>query len=141
MSQPSLIASIAAGCLTLACTGIATADDKPFDGGKPFLCALSELAECDAGNGCKPATAESIDAPPFLRVNVGAKKLTGTRPGGEQVETKILDQNTDGGQLILQGVENARGWSVAIDQMSGHMTVSVAGRSLAFVAFGHCTLP
>ena len=145
MSQPSLLASLASlavGCaLSLACTGIATANETPFDGGKPILCALAQVAECGSSEGCIAVTTDVIDAPPFLTVDARAKIVSGKRPGGEMVKTKILAQNKDGGELILQGVENARGWTLAVDQTSGRFTLSIAGWDLAFVGFGHCTIP
>ena len=44
------------------------------------------------------------------------------------------------GRLILQGVQDGRGWSVVIVEESGNMTLSVSGEDHAWVAFGDCEL-
>ncbi|MBK9445393.1 MAG: hypothetical protein IPO00_04430 [Betaproteobacteria bacterium] len=43
------------------------------------------------------------------------------------------------GQLLLQGRELGYGWTIAIEQKSGDMTLSLVNREGAFVLFGRCT--
>jgi hypothetical protein len=43
--------------------------------------------------------------------------------------------------LIIQGIENFRGWTVTIVTKTGEMSASVAGEKIAFVLFGNCTYP
>ena len=52
--------------------------------------------------------------------------------------TAIKNQQQLDGMLILQGAENGRGWSMAIDEKSGEMTLTVAGDQVGFVVFGAC---
>jgi len=40
--------------------------------------------------------------------------------------------------LILQGVENGRGWTLAITETSGKMVLTVSGNEEGFVVFGAC---
>ena len=41
--------------------------------------------------------------------------------------------------LILQGVENGRGWDIAINTKTGRMSASGVGDAVSFLAFGACT--
>jgi len=42
-------------------------------------------------------------------------------------------------QLLLQGTELGYGWTLALDQESGTMTVTLVNREEVFVLFGSCT--
>ena len=42
-------------------------------------------------------------------------------------------------QVILQGVENHRGWTAAIDRQTGRMTLTSPGTDVSFMIFGACT--
>ena len=39
----------------------------------------------------------------------------------------------------MQGVENDRGWTVAVDQADGDLAMAVAGQDVNFMIFGACT--
>jgi hypothetical protein len=41
--------------------------------------------------------------------------------------------------LILQGVENGKGWTLSINETTGKMVLTVSGDEEGFVAFGVCT--
>ena len=43
------------------------------------------------------------------------------------------------GNIILQGVENGRGWSIVISEETGKMSATVAGDEIGFIVFGACT--
>ena len=55
------------------------------------------------------------------------------------MDTVIGSSTRNEGELLLQGVENGRGWSMAITEATGRMVISVAGDEIAFVVFGACT--
>ena len=46
-----------------------------------------------------------------------------------------------GDHLVLQGVENGRGWDMAINTRTGRMSASGVGDAVSFLAFGTCTTP
>jgi hypothetical protein len=122
------------------CASAATAD-APYDGSRPILCTTISATSCDPELGCETGSASHIDVPQFFRVDVKGKKIRGTRPSGNAIETKIVSTENQDGKLILQGVENGRGWSLLVDEQTGTMTIAVAGRSVSFVVFGACTTP
>jgi hypothetical protein len=58
---------------------------------------------------------------------------------GEKAVSPIQNMQTDGEHFIVQGVENGRGWDVAINTKTGRMSASAVGDGVSFLAFGACT--
>ena len=122
-----------------------TADD--FDGSKPLLCSTATLHECIPGGVCEQVTAESINAPDFLRIDAKKKTVTGVAPGqldrppgriqkSTTIDQKLFLQGADGG---VEGIRDGLAWSIAIDQNNGKMVLTAAGDAVGFVIFGACT--
>jgi len=65
-------------------------------------------------------------------VDFATQQLSGAVEG-EQVVTTIKNRQQLDGTLILQGTENGRGWSMAINEKSGEMTLTVSGDQVGFV--------
>ncbi len=110
-----------------------------FDGSEPLLCASVEAYDCGAGGDCFKGTAESINAPQFIRLDFEQKLARATRLGGEERTAKIESMTREEGKLILQGVQLGLGWSMVITQESGTMALTAAGNQAVFVIFGACT--
>jgi hypothetical protein len=70
-------------------------------------------------------------------VDFATQQLSGVVEG-EKVASAIKNQQQLDGTLILQGTENGRGWSMAINEKSGEMTLTVSGDQVGFVVFGAC---
>ncbi len=105
-----------------------------------MVCAASTAIGCTAGPLCIQGTAASFDLPTvFMFVDFKKKTITGTEADGDKVVSPIRNQETTDSTLILQGIENHRGWSMAIDRQSGEMSVSSTGPHLDFIMFGACT--
>ena len=110
-----------------------------LDGSQPLICASMEAYDCGQGEDCLKGTAESIDAPQFIRLDFEQKMARATRANGEERTTKIESLTQEEGKLILQGVQRGLGWSMTIAQENGAMTLTAAGDRMAFVIFGACT--
>ena len=113
----------------------AAAEDS-FDGTKPLLCASLEAIDCTPGEQCEKGLPEMIGAPQFLRIDFAKKEITGPKR-----TTVIQRMEKSDEQLTLQGSELGMGWTLALDRITGKMTVTLAGGELAFVIFGACTTP
>jgi hypothetical protein len=109
-----------------------------FDGSKALICVPLETFECEPGQECDRGTAQSIDIPQFLKVDFKKKVITGTKQDGTQRTAKIEDKNRMDGALMLQGVQNGRGWSMEITEATGKMTLTASGDQIGFVVFGAC---
>ena len=124
-------------CACLAATATAAAGD--FDGSKKLLCAPSDIYECAPASDCQRITPEMANLPRFIQVNVKKKRMSGTIGSGEKVTTGIQNVEKKDGKLTLQGAENARAWSVVIDQETGRMSASASNDVTGFILFGGCT--
>jgi hypothetical protein len=103
----------------------------------PLLCAPGEPIQCENNGECTRVTIQSTRLPRFIRVDFAAQQLSGVAEG-EKVITAIKNRQQLDGMLILQGTENGRGWSMAINEKSGEMTLTVSGDQVGFVVFGAC---
>jgi hypothetical protein len=117
---------------------LASAQD--FDGSKPFICAVTEVFECYEHEGCSSETTEATLAPEFLKFDI-KKKTVVALTDAEPRTSKMQYGGLEGDVLVIQGIENFRGWTVTIVTMTGEMSASVAGEKIAFVLFGNCTYP
>ncbi len=130
--------SAALACaLWLAATGAAASD---FDGSKPLLCAPTDLVSCEGAGDCRRATAEALNIPQFINIDIGARTLSGALAGGDEQTTGIGNVVSKDGRTILQGSESGRGWSVVIMHDTGEMSGAIAGDEMAFVLLGACTV-
>ena len=121
----------------IAASSAANADG--FDGSQPLICASMEAYDCGPAEDCIKGTAESIDAPLFMRLDFEHKVARATRANGEERTAKIASLTQEEGRLILQGVQRGMGWSMTIAQENGAMALTAAGDRAAFVIFGACT--
>ncbi len=115
------------------------ANAEGLDGSQPLICASMEAYDCGPGEDCLRGTAESIDAPQFIRLDFKRKLAHATRADGKERTAKIESLTQGEGKLILQGVQRGLGWSMTIAQENGAMVLTAAGYRVAFVIFGACT--
>ena len=107
------------------------------DGSAPMLCVPIAVTECGAEGECKRGTAESVNLPQFIRVDVKAMTI---RSEEEKRESPIKTVEHMNGKLILQGTQGERGWTMLITEDTGRMSATVSADGEGFVVFGACTL-
>jgi hypothetical protein len=105
------------------------------NGSKPMLCALTEAVECQYETECTHGSVESMNFPPFVRIDAKAKTLT--EHEGER-KTTVQTVSERDGNLVLQGYEN-RAFSITISKATGRLTATATGPETGFVLFGICT--
>ncbi len=127
------------GFMAVLSAASTAANAEGLDGSQPLICASMEAYDCGPGEDCLRGTAESIDAPQFIRLDFERKLARATRTNGEERTAKIESLTQEEGKLILQGVQRGMGWSMTIAQENGAMTLTAAGDRTAFVIFGACT--
>ena len=118
--------------LTLLTAGTTLAGD--FDGSKRLICAPVEAMDCVAGEACTKGRPDDIGAPRFLRIDFAQKVIVGPKQ-----TTPILFMDKSDDQFLLQGKELGYGWTLALDQDSGTMSVTLVNREEVVVLFGSCT--
>lgn len=120
-------------CLA-ACLPLGAAIAADFDGSKPLICAPTEAVDLRAGEELVKARPTDIGAPSFLRVDIANKKITGPK---RVTPIRSIEKNDK--QILLQGTELGFGWTLALDQQAGTMTISFVDRAGAVVLSGTCT--
>jgi hypothetical protein len=109
-----------------------------YDGSAPLLCAVIEVFDCQAGGDCQRGTAESVNLPQFVKVDFAAKTLSTPEEGGSKSITPITHVERVDGNMILQGVEGSRAWSMVIAKETGKISATVSDHQVGFVVFGAC---
>ena len=107
------------------------------DGSVPLLCVPIAVTECGADGECKRGTAESVNLPQFIRVDLKAMKAHNQETGRESPIKNVERMN---GKMILQGAQGERGWTVTISEDTGKMSAVVSADGEGYVIFGACTL-
>lgn len=109
-----------------------------FDGSKPLVCALLELSSCESGSDCRKETPDSVNVPQFVFIDAKQNTISGTRPGGQTLSSKIAQEQRLGDLLVLDGAEGSVSWSINISQSTGKMSFASVGDGVAFIVFGAC---
>jgi len=136
MNVSKVLGSVAILVLSVASTEIKA---EGLDGSQPLICASMEAYDCGPGEGCLRGTAESIEAPQFMRLDFENGLARATRANGDERTAKIESLTMEAGKIILQGVQGGLGWSMTITQDNGAMVLTAASDRAAFVIFGACT--
>lgn len=110
-----------------------------FDGSVPLLCAVIQVVECDADGECYPVQPEIANIPRFLKINFKNKTISGTEESGRKGTSQIKNIDRAKGNMILQGSENGRGWTMVISEETGKMSATVSDDQAGFVIFGATT--
>ena len=130
---------VAAASLLLIMTGAAAAAD--FDGSKNLICAAIDVVACTEGGqgpACMQGHARTFDLAEFFRIDFKKQEIRATGENSEAV-SPIRNQEKTDTQVIMQGVENDRGWTATVDQADGSLTLSASGQDVSFMIFGACT--
>lgn len=110
-----------------------------FDGSAPLLCAVIDAIECGADGNCVMGSAESENLPQFIQISVKDKIIKATKSSGVERVSKIRQIDHNGGKLIMQGIEDGRGWNIVISEETGKLAATVADDRVGFIVFGACT--
>lgn len=110
-----------------------------FDGTANLVCAAVDVVGCTDGPVCMQGQSKQFDLPAFMFIDFQNKVIRATGESGHKEVSPIKNMEKTDGQMILQGVENQRGWSAAIDRKTGAVTVTSAGPDISFMIFGNCT--
>ena len=129
----AVMLAAAALCLTPHPAGAA----GKHDGSAPLLCVPIGITECGAEGECKRGTAESVNLPQFIRVDLKAMTI---RSEEQKRDSPIKSVEHMNGKLILQGAQGERGWTMLIDEDTGRLSATVVADGEGFVVFGACTM-
>ena len=99
-----------------------------FNGSSDLVCATISVVGCLDATNCSRGLASTFDLPQFLDVDFKKKLIHTTYDDGETTaDSPIRYQEVNGSQLVLQGVENGHGWTMAVHKDTGRMSISAVG--------------
>ena len=104
-----------------------------------MVCAVVSVVACGEAHACYHGLAKQFNLPEIMIVDMSAKQVRGTAESGLKQDSPIRHAESTGSQLVLQGVENGHGWSMAIDRASGRMATVLSGELVSYMIFGTCT--
>ncbi len=130
-----IVARILPLLLTLV-SAHAVSDD--VSGSRNLLCSTLEAHVCEFG-GCTELDIYDLNMPQFITVDTKTKTLATTAASGENRQTTAATLTRENGQLLLQGFENNRAFSLLIHEASGEAFFASAGLGMTVTAFGACT--
>jgi len=137
MRYPSLLT------LAAALAAPVGAGAAPFDTSKPILCATHEAVLCtkslQTSHSCVRGVAGSLDVPQFVKVDFAKKSVTATAEYGSDDTSTIANVAQANGHVVVQGIDAGHGWSLVLNENTGHMTASSIGDEEGLVVFGTCT--
>jgi len=124
---------------SVALVGAGTLAAEPVNGATRILCSSTNLGVCVDTGECEVGPAWTLDVPEFIEVDLAKKTLSSTEASGRNRVSHVVNMNRDGGSIVLQGVENGRAYSIAIEESTGRMTAAVTRDWLGVIVFGQCT--
>ena len=80
-----------------------------------------------------------LNIPRFIEVDVKARTLSTTAASGENRQTRVTSVESPDGQLVLQGYDNGRAFSLLIPELSGMASFASVGDERSVVVFAACT--
>ena len=129
-----------AACVVAAIPFVSTAvSAEGLDGSSDAICAVTHVVACLEDGVCLEGQAKTFDLPELVVLDARNKVLRGTHESGHKEVSPVKNMEHNGEQLILQGVENSRGWDIAINTKTGRMSGSSVGDGVSFLAHGTCT--
>jgi len=125
--------------LSMICVapGVALGDD--VSGARNILCSVLHSDVCLPDDGCATVEPDALKIPQFIQIDARSGNLSTTPTSGENRQTKAETVSRSDGQLILQGIEGGRAFSLFIDEASGDATFASAADGVSLNVFAACT--
>jgi hypothetical protein len=106
---------------------------------EPMLCHLNKTLICSERSDCSSGLTQNLDLPDFLKIAVDQRTISGERPDGKLLTTRIDNLTEAEGRLILSGSEDGVGWNILIVDSSKKLVLMLSDEQVVAVIFGICT--
>lgn len=124
----------------LATAGVAVAA-APYDGSAPMKCAIETVFVCHEAAMCTRGTAQTVNLPPVVTVDVGNRLISGSATGRT---ARITAFGRGAGHLMVHGEEVqtlGKAWGINVAEDTGAMSGAVLSPVGGFLMFGACSSP
>ena len=131
---------LVAACAVAAASFVSmTVSAEGLDGSGDMVCAALHVVACIDDGTCLEGQAKAFDLPALMVLDTKNKVLRGAYESGHKAVSPVINMELNGEQLVLQGTEKGRGWSVSINTKTGNMNGSGVGDDVSFLVHGTCT--
>jgi len=120
----------ASACLLPAAANAATGS---------YMCAFSDVYECETVAGCQRASLHAINIPEFIVVDLDKKQLTGASLTDEHRTEDIEGMTSDDKHIFLHGTQHEETWNATITLETGALAGGITSSTSSFAVFGNCT--
>ncbi|MFO6425074.1 hypothetical protein [Motilimonas sp. KMU-193] len=104
-----------------------------------LACSLVDVVACKTDGECLQGSSRDFDIPNLLIVDFKNKQVKAHSEYADDSVSIIKNMEETEEQLILQGVENHKGWTLAIDRETSSLALTSSGEDLSMMMFGSCT--
>ena len=104
-----------------------------------YICAIGEVYECEAVNGCKRVSTDTINLSEFIIVDVDKKQLTEAAIGENGDTEDIEGLSSNDKNIFLYGTQDQETWNATISLENGALTGGISSGTSSFALFGNCT--
>jgi len=104
-----------------------------------YICAIGEVYECEAVNGCKRVSTDTINLSEFIIVDIDKKQLTEAAIGENGETEDIEGLSSDDKNIFLYGTQGKETWNATISLENGSFTGGISDAPSSFALFGNCT--
>ena len=111
-----------------------------ISGDNNAVCASVNVVACTDDGTCLQGQAQTFDVPVFMFIDIEKSAIRTTGESDGDATSTIKAKEITEQSVILQGFENHRGWTMAIDRSDGSMNLSSTGPDVNFMITGNCTV-
>ncbi|MGV1014732.1 MAG: hypothetical protein ACOYB4_07155 [Methyloceanibacter sp.] len=104
-----------------------------------YICAFSDVYECETVTGCKRASLNAINIPEFIVIDLDKKQLTGASIGNNHRTEDIEGMTSDDKHIFLHGQQDEETWNATITLETGALSGGITSGLSSFAVFGNCT--
>jgi hypothetical protein len=117
---------------------VCLAPTQVFAAASSYLCAISEVYECAAADGCERADLKDINLSAFITVDVDKKQLSSAGVG-EALRTEDIEgvAMTDKA-VFLYGTQDEETWNATLSLENGALSGGITSGPSSFAIFGNC---
>jgi len=107
-----------------------------------YLCAFTDVHECDAVKGCHRVSLDFANLAPVLKFDFDKKTMTSDEIGSDPREINLENMQEKGGVVLLHGIgsnpDSPRSFSAAISTKTGKIRAGITTADAVLSLTGDC---
>jgi hypothetical protein len=129
------ISILSAVALASACLVPAAA----FAASGSYICAFSDVYECETVTGCKRASLDAVNLSEFIVLDLDKKQMTGAAIGETHRTEDIEGLTSTDKHIFLHGTQHEETWNATVTLETGVLAGGITTGTSSFAVFGNCT--